>query len=79
MARMVLRTTQFAFLATFVPWLCGCVTPSHYKIDAIDYGEPQAKAAILISDPQVYTRASLINDRREEATYLEQLEVASLS
>src|SRR5690606_21199139 len=33
----------------------------------------QADAAILIADPQVYARATLINDRRRESDYLQKL------
>jgi hypothetical protein len=53
--------------------LTGC--PNSYKldIDQIDYSSPQKPAAILFGDPQVYSRASLINDRRQETGYLQQL------
>lgn len=50
---------------------CGAVSP--YKVESVDYADPQSKAAILLSDPQVYARASLINDRRHETEYLQQL------
>jgi hypothetical protein len=44
-----------------------------YTVDTVDYGSPQRGAAIVIGDPQVYSRASLINDRRRETDYLQQL------
>src|SRR5579863_5912236 len=50
---------------------------TRYKVEEIDYGQQQNKAAILLSDPQVYARASLINDRRQETEYLKQLLVNS--
>jgi hypothetical protein len=49
--------------------LSGC----HYRVDEVDYKKPQSRAAILIGDPQIYSRASLINDRRRETEYLQQL------
>jgi hypothetical protein len=49
---------------------CGSVA---YTVDEIDYESPQSPAAILIADPQVYSRASLINDRRQESEYLKSL------
>lgn len=39
----------------------------------IDRINPQEEAAITLSDPQVYSREALINDRRREAEYLERL------
>jgi hypothetical protein len=48
----------------------GCVG---YKVEEVDYGSPQKAATVVVSDPQVYARASLINDRRREVEYLQQL------
>src|SRR5581483_3628072 len=51
--------------------MIGC--PKAYTIDRIDYRQSQKEAAILVGDPQVYSRASLINDRRQETEYLKKL------
>jgi hypothetical protein len=53
--------------------LTGCFLSSHLRIEQVDYSGKQSPAAILIGDPQVYARASLINDRRQETEYLQQL------
>lgn len=53
-----------------VACLSACST---YKVDEINYGSHQHRATILVSDPQLYSRASLINDRRSETEYLQQL------
>lgn len=52
--------------------VAGCGLTS-YKVGEIDYSSEQSAAAIIIGDPQVYARASLINDRRREVEYLQQL------
>ncbi len=61
-----------------IPLLClvvltGCPASSHFVVEEINYKGTTAPAAILIGDPQVYARASLINDRRQETEYLQQL------
>lgn len=58
--------------------LCACgamllASCTNYPIERIDYKSQQKPAAILIGDPQVYKRASLINDRRREIEHLQQL------
>jgi len=52
--------------------LSGCAFDK-YKVEQVDYGSDQSSAQILIGDPQIYARASLINDRRAEVLYLKQL------
>ena len=52
--------------------LAGCPSTG-VKVDSIDYASAQSSAQILLGDPQVYARASLINDRRLETEYLQQL------
>jgi hypothetical protein len=44
---------------------------------SIDREGPQEDAAITLSDPQVYSREALINDRRREAEFLQRLLDAS--
>lgn len=55
--------------------LIGCATPGPkpLSVDEIDTFYPQQPAVIALSDPQIYSRESLINDRREEAEFLETL------
>jgi hypothetical protein len=74
----VLGTSVRRLLAVAaIPIIGGCPSSEPLKIDEIDYGAKQAKAAILVSDPQVFARASLINDRRHETEYLQQLLINS--
>ena len=41
--------------------------------DTIDFTGPQAPAVITLSDPQIYSRETLVNDRRAEERHLERL------
>jgi hypothetical protein len=68
----ITRLTQWLSLSFFSAAVLGCSTTKP-SIDAIDYGTPQMAAQILIGDPQIYSRASLINDRRADIDYLQQL------
>lgn len=52
---------------------CGERSPFAYKLSSINENAPQQKALILLSDPQFYARATLVDDRRREAEFLEQL------
>gem|GEM_PF-3237768 len=42
-------------------------------VDDVDEDSPQSPAAITLSDPQIYSRETLVNDRRREADYLKDL------
>ena len=65
------RKIRIFLLCIFsILFLSGC---PHYTVEQIDYKSPQKAAVIVVGDPQVYARASLINDRRREAEYLQQL------
>src|SRR4029079_8832017 len=44
-----------------------------FTVEEIDYLHPETPESSAASDPQVYTRASLINDRRQELQYLGRL------
>jgi hypothetical protein len=57
--------------------LYACRGFTAYNVGEIDYESPQRPAAIIVADPQVYARASLINDRRRETEYLQQVLDAS--
>lgn len=50
--------------------LLGCSDPFAFTISKVNEDAPQEGALIQLSAPQVYTRERLINDRREEVTYL---------
>ncbi len=57
-------------------FLSGCSlfkTPYALKLTEVDERGPQRPAVITISDPQVYARETLINDRRREVEFLKQL------
>lgn len=50
-----------------------CRNPYALKVGRLDYSGPQKKAVIQFSDPQIYKREALINERRDEREYLEEL------
>lgn len=56
--------------------LAACSTP-YGTLVLPDYGAPQKSATILVSDPKLYRRESLIEERREEIAYLNTLMKAS--
>jgi hypothetical protein len=58
--------------AIVVLLLTACFS-TKYEIDKPDYADPQKAASVVVSDPQVFGRASLINDRKKEIAYLGQL------
>src|SRR5690606_21541671 len=57
--------------------LAGCIKPKaeFYAIDVHDIDEktPQTRAMIRLSDPQVFSRDAMINDRIKERDHLESL------
>ncbi len=59
--------------------ISGCNTLMPYSISVTEFNEGpiQQPAAITISDPQIYSRESLINDRLEEIKLLDDLLEAS--
>lgn len=46
--------------------------PFNLSINKIDETGPQKKAVIALSDPQIYTRERLLNDRDDETKFLKQ-------
>lgn len=54
----------------------GCGTPYGDRI-SVDYGRPQIGGSITVSDPKLYRREALINERRREVRYIDQLMVNS--
>ena len=53
--------------------LSGCANPYALKIQAINYDQKQAPGIIQFTDPKIYKREALINERREEIAYLKKL------
>lgn len=50
---------------------CSSIQP--YILERIDYSKTQQPALILVGDPKVYSRETLINDRRAEEEFLQEL------
>jgi len=71
-ARCFPRTSILALLALLgsAPFTgCG----PKYKpltVDEVNFHDPKSTATITLSDPQIYSRETLVNDRRREAKYL---------
>lgn len=59
--------------------LTACGTPELYSSSVwkLRYDGPQTPASIQVSDPQMYPRHALLNERRDEAEYLDSLLQAS--
>jgi hypothetical protein len=70
---MPVSPRRLAFIALLLVVLLVSRCSTTYKTDQIDYKSQQTTAAIMLGDPQVFDRASLINDRRREIDYLQQL------
>ena len=67
------RMTLIFILSVLFPLMTSCKDPYAIKTGNIDYSGPQTKAAIQFSDPQLYKREALINERRDELEYLNKL------
>ncbi len=67
------------FLGATLQGCCGFSLCSYKALtaDDIDERSDQAAAAITLSDPQIYSRETLVNDRKREAEYLSTLITAS--
>ena len=60
-------------LVFFMPMFilsCGESSSPYTAVTTINEDQPQTGAVIKLSDPQVYARETLINDRRQELRYL---------
>lgn len=73
-----LRPSVMAIIGVLSPalLLTGCSlldTPYALSLTDVDESGPQEPAVITISDPQVYARETLINDRRREIEFLQDL------
>ncbi len=71
---MASKSIRFYLTATILTWLLtGCATPYALKTSDLDYERPQAGGTITVSDPKLYRREALINERRRETDYLDGL------
>ncbi len=63
------RIVAFSLVIIFAFW---GLNSSLEKEPSIDWSSPQEDAVISLSDPQVYSREALINDRRVEIEFLKE-------
>lgn len=72
---MAMRTVLCTSLAAGALSLSACNTPSPYsdKLSAVDWNAPAAPGTITVSQPRLFRRAALINERRLDADWLNQL------
>src|SRR5690348_3772519 len=61
----------FGFLSVTI--LSGCKSPYALKTSAINYDAKQIAGSIHFTDPKLYKREALINERNAETTYLQDL------
>jgi hypothetical protein len=61
-------TLGLALLSALI--LTGCPNPYALKVSKVNYEAPQTKAVIQFTDPKLYKREALINERRDELAYL---------
>jgi hypothetical protein len=59
-----------ALLLVTTATLSGCGNPYALKINDVNYKPPQTAGSITFTDPKLYRREALINERREEVAYL---------
>jgi hypothetical protein len=57
--------------------LAGCGNPYALKTSNLNYDAPQRTGSIRFTDPKLYKRELLINERRREIDYLDELLVSS--
>jgi len=70
------RLCHWLLISSLAVLLSSC-TSHDFDRDEYNYRGPQQAAVVVIQEPQVFERASLINDRRQELEHLEQLLVDS--
>ena len=74
-----MRWPVFSAVAMVPLALSACDAPYSLTISDFDETGPQKAASIEISDPQIYTRENLINDRRKEVERLNEILAESKS
>jgi len=62
-----------AVMGLFAGLLAGCGNPYALKTSNLNYDAPQQPGSIRFTDPKLYKREALINERREEIAYLDEL------
>jgi hypothetical protein len=65
--------TRLAFAMIAAAMAVGCAKPYHFNVNGINESPGQRRAVITISDPQIYSRETLVDDRRGETQYLKDL------
>ena len=65
-AKVACATLTLSFLT-----LGGCSNPYALNINKLNYDAPQAASVIQFTDPKLFPREHLINERREELVFLE--------
>lgn len=70
---MTARTWPRLAALTLAGALTACANPYALKVSSIDYSPRQKAGTVQVSDPKLYRREALINERREELTYLKGL------
>lgn len=65
------RTLMLAAMTTTV--LSGCGTPFGGRLDEIKWGGKTRAGTITVSDPKLYLREELINERRDEVEWIDEL------
>lgn len=70
MRRLALALVPFLALSVGA---CNALKRDGLKVHRFNQDEPQRMAVIQLGDPQIYSRETLINDRRREADFLKRL------
>ncbi|HEX8585476.1 MAG TPA: hypothetical protein VF680_13840 [Allosphingosinicella sp.] len=73
----VYRKLSFVVVLTATTALAGCGTPFSGKSTGIDWSGPQGAGTIAVSDPKMYRREALINERNDETEWIGTLLTAS--
>lgn len=68
------KTQAFAILASIpATLLSSCMTPFSTTSRAIDWGAPPRVGTITVSDPKMYCREALIDERRKDVEWIDSL------
>ena len=68
-----LRKLVCIYAPLFFVLLASCANPYGVSINKIDYKAEQKKGVIQFTDPKLYKREALINERRGDLKYLKEL------
>ena len=70
---MATKLSRFILLSCSAWLLAACSTPYSERLSSIDWSQEPAVGTIAISTPKMYRREALINERREEVAWLNEL------